>query len=68
MVLVVSMVRLLEALHWVMVPLVRTMVTAGVAIGGGAGGDGAAGDVTRECAAGDAVGEDTVVVVMRCNN
>ena len=39
-VVVVSMVRLLEALHWVMAPLVRPMVSAGVAMGGGAGGDG----------------------------
>ena len=64
-VLVVSMVRLLEALHWVMVPLVRPMVSAGVAMGGGAGGDRAAGDATGECAAGDANGEGAVVVVMR---
>ena len=53
-VLVVSMVRLLEVMHWVMVPLVRPMVSAGVAMGGGAGGDSAAGDVTGEFAAGDA--------------
>ena len=63
-VLVVSTMRLLEAINWVMVPLVKPMVSAGVAMGCGAGGDGAAGDVTGECAAGDAdgkgaVGEDT---------
>ena len=65
MVLVVSMMRLLEALHWVMVPLVRPMVSAGVAMRNGAGGDGAAHDVMGECAAGDADGEGAVVVVMR---
>ena len=59
-VLVVSTLRLLEAMHWVMVPLVRPMVSAGVAIGGGAGGDGAAGDVTGECPGGDANGEAAV--------
>ena len=48
-----------------MVPLVRPMVSAGVAMGGGAGGDGAAGDVTGECAAGDVDCEGAVVVVMR---
>ena len=45
-VLVVSMLRLLEEFHWVMVPLLRTMVRAGVVMGGGDGGDGAADDVT----------------------
>ena len=64
-VLVVSMLRLLEAFHWVMVPLVRPMVSAGVDMGGGAGGDGAADDVTGECVAGNADGESAVVVVMR---
>ena len=33
-------------------------------VGGGAGGDAVAGDVSRECAAGDADGEGAVVVVM----
>ena len=65
MVLVVSMLRLLEAFHWVMVPLVSPIVSAAVAMGGGAGGDGAAGDVTGDCAAGDADGEGAVVVVMQ---
>ena len=65
MVLVVSILRPLEAFHWVMVPLVRTMVSASVAMSGGAGGDGAAGDVTGEFAAGDAHGEAAVVVAMR---
>ena len=63
-VLVVLMVRLLEAMHWVMALLVRTWVRAGVAMVGGAsgdaGGDGAAGDVTGECAAGDADGKGAV--------
>ena len=61
----VSMLRLLEAFYWVMMPLVRPMVSANVAMGGGAGGDGAAGDVTGECVAGDASGEGAVVLVMR---
>ena len=65
MVLVVLMLRLLEALHWFMVPPVRPMVSTGVAMGGGAGGDSAAGDVTGECAAGDDNREGAVVVVMR---
>ena len=60
-VLVVGMVRSLEAMHLVIVPLVRPIMSAGVAMGGGAGGgaggDGTAGDVTGECAAGDADGE-----------
>ena len=43
-----------------MVPLVTPMVSAGVAMGGGAGGDGAAADVTGECAYGDADGEGAV--------
>ena len=60
LVLVVSTVRLLEAMHWVMVPLVGPMVSADVAMGGGAGGDGAAGDVTGECAACDPDGEGAV--------
>ena len=60
LVLVVSTVRLLEALHWVMVPLVRLMVSANVAMGGDGGGDGAAGDVTGECAAGESDGEGAV--------
>ena len=64
-VLLVSMLRLLEAFHWVMVPLVRPMVRPGVAMGGGAGGHGVAGDVTGECDASDADGEGAVVVVMR---
>ena len=59
-VLVLSMVRLLKAMHWVMVPLVRPMVRTGVAMGCGAGGDGAAGDVTGECAACDADSEGAV--------
>ena len=64
-VLVVTIVRLLEAMHWVIVPLVRPMVSADVASGGGAGsdagGDGAASDVTGECAAADTDGEGVVV-------
>ena len=58
---VVPMVRLREEMHWVMVPPMRPMVSAGVAMGGGAGcdagGDGAARDVTGECGAADADGE-----------
>ena len=65
MVLVVSMLRLLGAFHMVMVPLVMPMVSAGVAMGLGAGGDGAAGDVTGECAAGDADDGGAVMVLMR---
>ena len=64
-VLVVWMLRLWEAFDRVMVPLVRPMVSAGVAMGGGASGNCAAGDVTGECAAGAADGEGAVVVVMR---
>ena len=64
MVQVVLMLGLLRALHWVMVPLVRPKASAGVAMGGGAGGDGAAGDLTGECAAGDADGEGAVGLVM----
>ena len=63
--LVVWMLRLSAALHWVMVSLVKAMVSAGVAMGDGSGGYGAAPDVTGESAAGDAKGEGAVVVVMR---
>ena len=47
-----------------MVPLARSMVSAGGAMGGGAGGDGVADDVTGESAAGDADSVGAVVVVM----
>ena len=64
-VLAVSIFRLLEAFHWGLVPQERPMMSADVALGGGAGGDGAAGDATAEFAAGDADGEGAVVVVLR---
>ena len=51
-------------LRGVMVLLARSMVSAGGAMGGGAGGDGVADDVTGKCAAGDADGVGAVVVVM----
>ena len=62
-VLLVSMLRLSGAFHWVLVPPVRPMVSAGVAMSDGAGGDGAASHVMGECAAGDADGECAVVVM-----
>ena len=55
--------RLLE-LRGVVVPLARSMVGAGDAMGGGAGGDGVADGVMIECAAGVADGVGAVVVVM----
>ena len=47
-----------------MVPLARSMMIPGGAMGGGAGGDCSADNVTGECAAGDADAVIAVVVVM----
>ena len=45
-------------------PLARSIVSTGGAMGDGAGGNDVAGDVTCECAAGDADGVCAVVVVV----
>ena len=62
--LVMRMMRVLEAMPRGMVPLVRPMVSAGVAMGAGGGGDacgdGAAGDVTVDGGAGNADGDGPV--------
>ena len=52
----------LLALHGVMLPLARSIMSAGGAIGGGVGGDRVADHVTGECATGDADGMGAVVV------